>query len=362
MNVILDNIIFSLQKAGGISVYWNELLKRIEKQDGVHIEMFGTESSNLFGKKYIDYQKKETILPLKIVRYLKFQRNIEEKAIFHSSYYRYAKGKNVLNITTVHDFTYEYFRKGIARFIHSWQKRRALNKSDGIICISHNTKKDLLKFYPELSKKKIRVIYNGVNEIFDKEIPIDIENQLKGKKYILYVGDRKSKYKNFEKVIELIKNIEREYELVLIGGGQITSEESKKIYVIKERVTQLIDVDETELNTLYRNAFCLLYPSSYEGFGIPVVEAMRAGCPVIAVNNSSIPEVSGDGVLLTNTPDVSEFMSCLKILEQENIRKEIIEKAYTHSKKFSWDRCYQQTVEFYKEIYNENINNNSHLQ
>lgn len=98
------------------------------------------------------------------------------------------------NITTVHDFTYEYFRKGLPKYIHTWQKGFAIKKSDGIICISEHTKKDLMGFYPEIEEFKIRVIYNGVGEEFKKfenpkELLKDDFEILKDTRYILYVGD-----------------------------------------------------------------------------------------------------------------------------------------------------------------------------
>ncbi len=85
-------------------------------------------------------------MPIKLVRYLSFQKRLPQDTIFHSSYYRISNQKDVANIVTVYDFTYENYRSGLARYVHSWQKKRAINKTDGIICISNSTKQDLLKF------------------------------------------------------------------------------------------------------------------------------------------------------------------------------------------------------------------------
>ena len=109
-------------------------------------------------------------------------------------------------------------------------------------------------------------------------------------------------------------------------------------------------ISAEDLNILYNNAFCLLYPSSYEGFGIPVLEAMRAGCPVVSTNLSSIPEVAGDAGLLVNNIKVEEFVKEIEKLEDNEFRDKIIAKGLEQSKKFSWDRCFEETFEFYKEV------------
>ena len=127
MKIVYDNIIYALQKAGGISVYWSELSKRITQYD---VDFYGYESDNIFYNKQNIKQKKESSLPIKLVRYLSFQKRLPKGTIFHSSYYRIAKQKDVANIVTVYDFTYEKYCSGLARYVHSWQKKRAINKSD----------------------------------------------------------------------------------------------------------------------------------------------------------------------------------------------------------------------------------------
>ena len=166
LKIIYDNIIFSLQKAGGISVYWYELIKRLQNKNNVLF--FEKNNENIFSKNLNIKTHIESRLPIKILRYLPFLKNLPEKYIFHSSYYRVSLQKNVLNIVTVYDFTYEFFRRGVAKTIHSLQKGFAINNADGIICISENTKKDLLKFYPNVDEEKVKVIYNGVVDEFKR--------------------------------------------------------------------------------------------------------------------------------------------------------------------------------------------------
>ena len=349
MKITYDNIIYSMQRAGGISAYWSELSSRLINKS-ISVDFYGYPNKNIF-MKYLDSKvQKETSLSYKINRYLDFQKKLPHGSIFHSSYYRIANQKDVVNITTVHDFTYEYYRKGLARVVHSWQKNRAISKSDGIICISENTKKDLLKFHPNISEEKIKVIYNGVSDSFYKlDEPLELLDkafkQLKNKKYLLYVGDRSS-YKNFDIAVDTVNRID-DCSLVIVGGSNLSENEKSHL---GDDFFHFQGVSVEELNILYNNAFCLLYPSSYEGFGIPVTEAMRAGCPVMSTNLSSIPEVAGDAGLLVDKIEVEEFVKAILKLENKNFRDIIISKGFEQAKKFSWDKCFEETLEFYKEV------------
>lgn len=357
MKITYDNIIFSLQKAGGISIYWYELIKRLQSKGNIFF--FEKANDNIFRKKLNIKTKNESKLPVKILRYLPFMRKLPERSIFHSSYYRVSLQKDIVNITTVHDFTYELFRTGLPMYIHKWQKQFAIKRSDGIICVSENTKKDLMKFYPKIEETKIKVIYNGVGDEFvklenPKEYLINEFEILKEKKYILYVGDR-SNYKNFHIAIEVLKKL-NDYHLVVVGGKEFDDNEEKKLQDIKNRVFHFKGVESDKLNILYNNAFCLLYPSSYEGFGFPVAEAMKAGCPVVSTNISSIPEVAGNAGLLVDEISVDNFISQILKLENKEFRYKLIEKGLEQSKKFSWDKCFEETYSFYEYVWSKKFN------
>lgn len=269
-----------------------------------------------------------------------------QPGIFHSSYYRIGIGRGIVNIVTVHDFTYEYFRSGLARWIHNKQKYFALRKADGIICISENTKKDLLTLLPEVRSKEIKVIYNGVGEDF-----FPLKNRSEEGKTILYIGDRKSLHKNFLLAVQTVEKLP-EYSLSFIGGGELTKEETRLLTgTIKDRYVHHHNVRSTVLNELYNQAFCLIYPSSYEGFGIPIIEAMKAGCPVVSTNFSSIPEVSGNAALLVDEINAENFIEKILLLEDSGFRQKVIESGFQQAKKFDWDRCFRETKAFYEEVF-----------
>ena len=247
MKVIADNIIFSLQRYGGISVVWNEFLSRARKDKEIEL----TE---------LNYP--DSLSPRIMERYRIPAYKADTPSIFHSSYFRILPQKGVHNVTTVHDLTYHFYRRGLAKAVHLWEEQRALKHSDAIICISENTKRDVLQFYPWIKEEHIHVVYNGVSNVFH---PI---SSVEKKGYLLYIGNSQVEYKRFD----VAQQVARLTGLELVIANKSSQE---------------------ELNKLYNEALCLLYPSDYEGFGLPILEAQAAGCPVIAQNSSSIPEVIG---------------------------------------------------------------------
>jgi glycosyltransferase involved in cell wall biosynthesis len=358
--IVYDNIIFSLQKAGGISIYWKELIGRFENKS--NIIYYEIDNENIFRKSIDIETMSESKLSLKILRYLPFIKKLPARSIFHSSYYRIPLQKDVVKIITVYDFTYEYYCTGVSRWVHSWQKNFALKNSDGVICISDSTKNDLFKFLPNIDKEKVKTIYISAGEEFHKIF--EIENKIKSsrfkeienKKVILYVGDRKSKYKNFKIAVDIVSKLD-DYILLSVGAGEITAGER---LMVNENITgrffHYLGVSSEELNILYNYAFCFLYPSSYEGFGIPVLESMRAGCPVVSTNISSIPEVASHAALLVDDICAENFIKQVKLLEDSEFRQSKINEGFKQAKKFSWDKCFEETITFYNEIFKSKFN------
>ena len=306
--VIFDNIIYTLQRTGGISVVWSELLQRASRDRDLDLTI-------------LDYTR--TNKPRFLERYRVPDYRVTEPAIFHSSYFRVLPQPNVYNVTTVHDLTYHLYRHGAAKMVHLWEEERALRNSEAVICISENTKKDLLRFYPWVKEEQLHVIYNGVSDAFH---PIP---SVQKRGYLLFIGNSQVPYKRFDTA----QQVARLTGLELVTASNVTRE---------------------ELNRMYNEALCLLYPSDYEGFGLPILEAQKAGCPVIAQRTSSIPEVIGDnGWMVTHdTPmRVAEEMAQLvrQLLSQST--QDMITKGIENAKRFSWDKTYEQTKQVYENIY-----------
>lgn len=308
MRITFDNIIFSLQRYGGISVVWNELLSRARADKDLSVEE-------------LDY--KNTLTPRFMERYRVPVWKPKEPTLFHSSYFRICDDPLALNITTVHDLTYHYYRKGLPKAIHLWEEARALRHSEAVICISENTKRDVLHFYPWLDEGKIHVVYNGVSEQF---YPIP---SVEKKGYLLYIGNSQVAYKRFD----VAQEVARLTGIELVTANKVSLE---------------------DLNKMYNEALCLLYPSDYEGFGLPILEAQKAGCPVIAQKASSVPEVLGNSGWMVNhdTPQrMAQEMAVIVKEIQSRSTQEMVTTGFENAKRFSWDKTYEQTKKVYENIY-----------
>lgn len=358
MEIVLDNIIYSLQRAGGISVYWSELSRRLLAQDIAprFLESQGSEL-NFFRQGLAIAPDRiirdATTLPVALQRYRDVFIAESEPFLFHSSYYRRCSNPRAIQVVTVHDCTYELFRRGPAKWIHCTQKHRALKAADGIICVSENTRRDLLMLYPELRCKRIAVIHNGKGRF----VPVAEgavaalcrQKELVHKGFVLFVGDRRS-YKNFGFAASVVQSCPH-LSLAIVGGGALNAAEARRLQsMLPGRFRHLGMVSDDDLNLLYNGAFCLLYPSSYEGFGIPVIEAMAAGCPVVALRASSIPEISGDAGLLISRLEPSEVRRLLVQLELAAFRDEVVQRGLANARRFSWDACFDELRAFYGEM------------
>jgi glycosyltransferase involved in cell wall biosynthesis len=365
MNLIFDNVVFSLQKSGGISVYWKELISRALIDTDYSLSFIEYDNQNFFRKDIsipaeLFESQTSSYLPTQVKRYLNPNLGKQE-GVFHSSYYRVAKNSELRNISTLHDFTYEFFVKGLPKIIHHYQKSSAIRQSAGIICVSENTKKDLLSFFPKTKESKIRVIYNGVNKNF--KITKDSDNAYQalkipysGGEFLIYIGDRLSEYKNFPLAVKTCRLVQKP---LLIVGGSLLSKKEKELLALElgtNNYFHMLNVSVEKLNVLYNQALCLIYPSSYEGFGIPVIEAQGAGCPVICNKNSSIPEVAGEGALFVDKPDSDAYAYAVRqIISNSVLRNNLIDNGLRNSGRFSWDNTYLQTKDFYKEVYYSKI-------
>lgn len=357
MNLCLDNIVFSLQRAGGISVYWSELLSRLIRDDrGVFTVEAAAADQNIFRAKLHLASSRITqeTRDVRIGRYLRAPVIDQRCDLFHSSYYRLPSSRDMLHVQSCYDFTYERFRGGPARWAHSWQKGQAMSSAHGVICISESTRRDLLHFCPQVHPENTAVIHLGYSDSFKPISDYEASNLLKSHidpkaPFSVYVGDR-SAYKNFSVAVDAVAQ-RLDHTLVVVGGGPL--KQTDLAYLERRLAGRWAHIDRvpsTVLNGIYNLAHALIYPSSYEGFGIPVIEAMAAGCPVIAVNVSSIPEAAGDAGLLLDRPDADGVVHQLKLLEDGSFRADVRAKSLENASRFSWERCYQETLNFYTRV------------
>jgi len=357
MRVVFDNIIFFLQKSGGGTIYWSEIVKRANNDSSIDAIFSEPQSNhnNIFRARLSINVACFEKYPLSLLRISNFTLPINKKSIFHSSYYRISRSSKAINVITIHDFTSELFFNGIRKFIHAKRKENGIKHADGIICISNNTRSDLLKFYPGIDRKKIRVIYNGVGDSYfpiqkSQFIKNDYNNILNSK-YVLYVGHRTS-YKNFYMAAETVSLLDETFSLLIIGEKLSPREVENLDRTLRNRYTCLSKIDNETLNVFYNFAYCLIYPSTYEGFGIPILEAMKAGCPVVTSNKSSIPEVAGNSALIVSEINADNFAKAILKLQNQAFREQTIEAGFIQARRFSWDKCFSEIKQFYNELYN----------
>jgi mannosyltransferase len=349
MNLYYDNIVYDLQAIGGISTYWYELSRRFLSSPEVNLKFYETKSrNNNMLRRKLDLPHGAVALSRNGTMLLeRFRRlddwNFDAPGIFHSSYFRVpAKNRMVKVVSTIHDFTHDLYFSGPRVWLHNFAKSRTIHESDTIITVSECTKRDLIRLYPDVDENKVQVIYNGVSDDFKQDDTIAVPERLS----LLYVGAR-DKYKNFRFAVQVAAALPEAY-LDIVGAPLSASEQIFLDAKLKGRYQLHTHVSSTELNQLYNQAACLLYPSSYEGFGIPLLEAMRAGCPFLALDRSSIPEVAGNAGFLLSALDLNEAKEAITTMM--NSRALFSERGQQQSLKFSWDKCFHETDQLYKSI------------
>lgn len=258
----------------------------------------------------------------------------------------------------------ELFKKKDLYQLKIWGKY-SIGKAKKIITISESSKSDIIKSY-NVSEDKISVVYPGIkseaqnpNSVTNSKVKMQSSKLLKekfdiDKDYILFVGTLQPR-KNISKLIEafsMIKN--KDIKLVIVGkkGWMFEDILSAPIkYEVSDRVKFLENVSEDDLPGFYKNAECFVLPSLYEGFGLPILEAMQYGCPVLTSNVSSLPEAGGDAAVYFDPQNVSDIKEKIeKVISDEKKRQEMIKKGYEQVKKFSWEKSARQTLEVLEKI------------
>lgn len=338
--IVFDNIIFSLQRAGGISAMWQNVLSEADKLGVEYCTLeYPQAGENIFRRalslrsgsaEQRTFRMSKTIEQMLDVPF----RQMHLPFIFHSSYYRTCSHPKALNITTVHDFIYErrISHVGLAERIRIKLNHRAIRRSRQIICVSENTRRDLLHFLPDIDPKKVSVIYNGVSDEFHPLL--DKISELSD--CILFVGGRQD-YKNFGFAIQVAKATELK---LLICGNELTDKEKSLLEseLGADGYSFSLRPDNKMLNRFYNSVHCLIYPSEYEGFGIPIIEAQKAGCPVIALNASSVPEIidtQGKYPMLASA-NINSAIDLIDRFGEQEYREEIVARGLKNATRFSW--------------------------
>lgn len=238
------------------------------------------------------------------------------------------------------------FKKRDLYQLKLWGKY-SVKKSSKIITISEASKSDIIKYY-KVPSSKVAIVYPGIKEM-DIKTKTNIRSKYKIEgEFILFVGTLQPR-KNIVKLIEAFSEIDnKSIKLVVIGKKGWMFEDILKApgkYGVSERVKFLENASDQDLPSFYSEAKCFVLPSLYEGFGLPVLEAMQNGCPVITSNISSLPEAGGEAALYVNPHDSSDIANKIdRVLEDEKLRLEMIKKGFEQVKKFSWEKSAEETL------------------
>jgi len=346
MKVLYDSTIFYLQKYGGISRYFSELIKCVAGYNDASVGIF--KGPNILPYRFSKLNN--ILLDYRLLRH--------KYDIYHPTYYSYLikRRKGIKTVITVYDMIHELYSSEFKILNNDIDiKKNSILNADHIICISMTTKKDLMKIY-NIKDEDISVIYLGISLNNHGLAPLVFKKPQKP--YILYVGKR-SYYKNFNILLNAfnVLDLKKDFDLVCFGGGEFSKEEMLEFGRLKlENSIMYIEGHDELLREYYKNAGFFVYPSLYEGFGFPVLEAMSNDCMVIASNAGSIPEIAGDAAMFFSPDKVDELCSCVKqVINNSHIRDEYIKMGREKIKLFSWDKTTQETYNTYKKVLNGKI-------
>jgi glycosyltransferase involved in cell wall biosynthesis len=365
MRILFDHQAFTEQRYGGVSRYFTELISRLQKDPGFDCRLSFRYSNNehlpearsLPVKRFLGRVKfKGQYSLLKFVN-KRFSTKVLSRGgfdLFHPTYfdpYFLVPLRDKPFVITVFDMIAEKYSK---RYFHgadiSSAKKAVISRADHVIAISRSTRDDLLEYYP-LPEEKVTVIPLAcpLSEAVIHQIPEETSSTWP-KPYLLFVGFR-GVYKNFDLFFEAVGGLLRDKDLFLVcaGGGAFNSREKALIERLRlsGRVFQT-SFDDRRLARLYKNALAFVFPSLYEGFGLPILEAFACGCPVVLSRSSSFPEVAGEAGAYFDPSDRDSIRLAVEaVIEDEELREKIIKKGYEQLSKFTWEK----TVEMTKAVY-----------
>jgi len=353
MKILYDHQTFAGAKFGGIPRYFYELIKNssglyLPELSGVHFQNEYLKSLKNFNKEFFikaNFRGKDCIIS-KLNTISSLHRiSASDYNILHATYYDlyYLDKIRKPLVITIHDMVHEMFLRYFYKKTEIKNKRILMGKADKIIAVSKNTKNDILKIYPEIDEHKIHVIYHGNSFIQSDKIS-------EKKNYILYVGERFG-YKNFDLFVNAVSSILIKYDLDLVCTGSTFSIDEELLFEklgIKNRVKNKF-VSEDKLKKLYEEAICFVYPSLYEGFGIPILEAFASNCPCLLSNASCFPEVAGDAVEYFDPKSLIDICNAIeKVVSSPALQNEMILKGQTVLQKYSWKKCAEEHAKIYK--------------
>jgi len=366
LKVLFDYQHFTEQQHGGITRYFANLVNDIKKRDDVDCQIAALYTRNYYlnhlkfplnnqgGDLFFERKPKRQIKWNRF--YSQYQLSAGQYDVFHPTYYHpyFLKYNKKPFVITVHDMIHERFAADFNSRHHApiaAYKREVVAKADKIIAISQSTKQDLIELL-NVPEEKIELIYHGIAPD-NSSVKIPARLSLP-EEFILYVGNRNA-YKNFHRFAEAMARVTQQHKnlfLICAGGGRFNDDELK--YLTQLNIIQRcirFDVNDDELAELYQQAKALIYPSLYEGFGLPILEAFQHSCPVVCSNTSSFPEIGGDAALYFNPASINEMtQAILHILSDNSLRSKLVETGKKRALQFPLQGSMDQTTNLYRSL------------
>jgi glycosyltransferase involved in cell wall biosynthesis len=373
VKVLFDTQIFDWQINGGISRYFIEVLSRLDKDSETEVLLRCRHSYNTYiqGSRWLTNKPllkkihfKGKLSALKIINQQinrpYSNRLLLKRAadIFHPTYYDPYFLKYLDNtplVLTVYDLTNEKFNdhSPLTEKVLGW-KKQLIERANHIIAISDNTRKDVIEYYGVAPEKVTTVYLSGGFDPAVLQATPDAVMEKIPKRYILFVGSRQG-YKNFTAFVKEVAPamLKQDISLVAAGGGLMSAAEQAllKEMNIEDMVTAFAHVSDSLLAQLYKKATVFVFPSLYEGFGLPVLEAMQCGCPALLSNNSSLPEVGGEAAEYFDPLVPGSLYNAISgLLQDDEKRNQMAEAGVKQAGKFSWENTAKGHADVYKKI------------
>jgi glycosyltransferase involved in cell wall biosynthesis len=354
----MDEQIFAIQRYGGISRLFYELAKQFTTTRELDVEMLPI-SAPIVNQYVLDnrdlsialrtHAAKNSISAL--ATYFSHRTDVRGAEIVHNTFYLphgLTGGKGAKRVVTIHDMIPELLPKTRRRLDLLTMKRRYVQQADHIICVSAATRGDLVRLYPEITAP-ISVVHHGVDPVFTPNIPkwSDLPER-----YILFVGNR-GQYKDADILLKAFVTFSQEFTgitLLFVGGGKFTSKESKLMQNlgITGQVSQR-SLPDAEISSAYCNALFTVFPSRFEGFGLPALESMASGTATILANATSLPEVGGNAALYFESGNVADLAETMHTLATgEDLRTQLANAGILQANGFSWAKCAAETAAVYQ--------------
>lgn len=262
----------------------------------------------------------------------------------------------VKSVVTIHDLIFMRYSElypAVDRFFYQQKFRYACENADAVVAVSQQTKDDIIEFY-KIPAERIRVIYQDCQSSFHQKVDnqsiLTIKSKYSlNKPYIICVSSF-SERKNQKRLVEAFQQLGlKDYELVLVGGKSKYADEITQKFPKNTKI--LYGVPSADLPALYQGASLCVYPSFFEGFGIPIIEALHSGIPVVAATGSCLEEAGGEGALYANPLDVNDLADKVRqVLTNDSLRNDLILRGKEHVKQFSVENIAGQLIKLYQEL------------